>query len=134
MSHIKTSYSPYRSDFRSESKAAKAGLVQAAEAKAKEFIRFDINPFMLMGILLLLISLLGFFYLLNYNKLATKGYNLKRLEIARQELQTERNEKTLYIAKVRSLTEMLKEEKFDGMVKPAKFEYVTGEHVLAKAD
>lgn len=134
MSHIKTSFSPYRSDFRSESKNAKVGLVMAAESKAKDLIKFDINPVALMGGLLLLVVLLGFFYLLNYNKLATKGYNLKRLEIARQELQVERNEKTLYLAKVRSLTEMLKEEKFDGMRKPEKLEYVYGEQVLAKAD
>lgn len=133
MSHIKTSYSPYRSDFRADSKATRGGLLETAEAKAKELVKFDINPYMLMGVLLVLVALLGMLYLVNYNKLATKGYHLKSLEMARQELQTESNEKTLYLAKVKSLTEMLKEEKFDGMSKPEKMEYMTGE-VLAKAN
>jgi hypothetical protein len=133
MSHIKTSYSPYRSEFRADSKAAKATLLESAEAKAKELVKFDINPYMLMMVLVVLIALLGVFYLFNYNKLATKGYHLKSLEMARQELQTESNEKTLYLAKVKSLKEMLEEEKFDGMRKPEKLEYLTGE-VLAKAN
>jgi len=137
MSNINISYSPYRSDFRADRAAiAQTSILKAEELKSQagEMLKIDINPAALITGLFLLSVLLGGLYLLNFNKIATKGYQLKRLEVSQQELKSEEDVRTLYLAKAKSMNGILNDSRLNGMHKPAQVEYVYSENVLAKAN
>jgi hypothetical protein len=133
MSQINVSYSPYRSEFRAARLSAQKPAAAVAQV-SDEVLKIDINPTVLIVVLFLLSLLLAALYLLNFNRVATKGYQLKRLEISQQELKDESDLKTLYLAKVKSMNGILNDSLLNGMHKPGQVEFVYGENVLAKAN
>ena len=93
-----------------------------------------ISPSMMVVGLMLMAILLSGLYLLNFNRVATKGYQLKRLEVSQQELKSENDLRTLYLAKSKSMTGIVDDGRLEGMHKPGSVEFVYGESVLAKAN
>lgn len=63
----------------------------------------------LMFGLLLIIGVLGFLYLMQFSKVATKGYEITRLEVLRNKLLTEREVMNVKVARERSLQSFLTE-------------------------
>lgn len=129
MNKIQVSYSPYRQAFRDE-KAAQKSNVQVA----KEMVKLEVSPNMVIVGLFVGILALGGLYLMNFNKNSTKGYILKRMEISRQELKDQADLNTLYMAKVKSMNGIIESGRIDHMRKPSKVDYITGDNVIAKAN
>ncbi len=75
--------------------------------------------------------LLGLGYLAHFNQVATKGYDLKRLEADRQQLLSQYEIKNMRLAEIQSLTTIIESEKADSMRRPFSVEYVRGNNVLA---
>lgn len=129
MNNIYLTKSPYRSGFqRSTIQKPKPRSASA------ELIKFDISPYFIMGFLMVTAMVLGLLYLINFNQMATKGYELKRLEISRQELKGQYDLTNLYVAKVKSLDHILQSNRLGPMRKPESVNFVYADSVLAKAD
>lgn len=63
----------------------------------------------LMFGLLLIIGVLSLLYLMQFSKVATKGYEITRLEVERNKLLTEREVMSVKVARERSLSSFLKD-------------------------
>jgi hypothetical protein len=133
MSNYAISYSPYRSSFKQERMRDILGKKEKAAASA-EVVKIKVTPFTLMTALFVITVLLSSLYLLNFNKVATKGYILKRLEISRQELQQQNDLRTLSLADAKAMSQIIDSGAVDHMRRPGSVEYVFGDSVLAKAD
>ncbi|MCC7432984.1 hypothetical protein IT412_05690 [Candidatus Peregrinibacteria bacterium] len=127
-SSVNVAYSPYRSAFRQAKIAEKESQQMAT---AKELVRLEINPIVTISGLMVLSLALGALYLWSFNKVATKGYILKKLEISRQAMKEVTDRNNLYLAKAKSLTGVIDSGKIDHMRKPNEVEFVYGESVLA---
>ncbi len=128
MTYIYSKSSPYRMAARQESVVAKPSVASA------ELIRFDISPHLIMIVLMLVAALLGVLYLINFNQVATKGYVLKRLEISRQDLKSQHDVNNVYLANIKSISNMIEQDKFAGKREVGTVEYVFTDPFLAKAD
>lgn len=62
-----------------------------------------VGKFFLMFSMTFLIGLISFFYLVKFTEIHTKGYQLRKLEIERDRLETAREEKSTEISKLRAL-------------------------------
>jgi hypothetical protein len=97
------------------------GSVKAAVMK------IDLGPSSLIIGLMLISAILMILYLATYNKIATKGYDLKRLEADHQQLMSQYDIRNMKLAQVRSLTNMIVTARIaDTMRKPATVEFVRG--------
>lgn len=131
MSKILVGYSPYRNTMRQD----RANQVADQTAvTASEVVKIEISPLSMMILLFVLTLLLGGLYLMNFNKNATKGYILKRLEISRQELKEQSDLKTLDLANAKAMNQMISSGAMDHMRKPGQVSFVFGDSVIAKAD
>lgn len=133
MSKILVGYSPYRNDLRQAKMTENYNKPEAAAA-TKEVVRLKISPVFMILSLFMFTLLLGSLYLWNFNKVATKGYILKRLEISRQELQDQSDLKTLNLSKAKAMSQIIASGAIDHMRKPGKVNFVYGDSVIAKAD
>jgi hypothetical protein len=133
MSKILVGYSPYRNDLR-QARQTESTHQAAAAAAVQEVIKIKVSPTMMMAGLFITSLLLGSLYLWNFNKVATKGYILKRLEVSRQELKEQSDLRTLNLAKAKAMNQIISSGAIDHMRKPANVEFVYGENVIAKAD
>ncbi len=126
MRNSKLSHSPYRTQFRA---------VRHEEIKqAKKTVSFVIKQSWIVVGLLVFASVLGFFQVITYNNLATKGYGLKRLEIAKQELVTQSEITNQYLADAKSMGNLISSPSISNMRSPAKVQYVIENSAeLAKA-
>lgn len=132
MTHSLVGYSPYRSALRQAKQQENLG--KQTKAVTTELIKFQIRPSMLMAMMFVLIMGLGTLYLMNFNRVATKGYILKRLEISRQELQQQGDLKTLSLADAKAMNQIIASGAIDHMRKPGEVSYVFTDSVLAKAN
>lgn len=126
-------FSPYRNSFRQER------MREISEKKAalvsEEVVKVQISSVTIIIALFIVSLAIGALYLLNFNKVATKGYILKRLEVSRQELQQQNDIKTLGLADAKAMSQIIESGALNGMRKPGEVSYVFGETgVLAKAD
>lgn len=129
MSKILVGYSPYRNTMRQD----RANQVADQTATA-EIVKLEISPMAMIVLLFILTMLLGGLYLMNFNKNATKGYILKRLEISRQELKQQSDLRTLDLSNAKAMNQMISSGAMDHMRKPNQVSYVFADSVLAKAD
>jgi lauroyl/myristoyl acyltransferase len=132
MSKILVDYSPYRNNLRRE--RANQVADQKPVAAVAEIVKFELSPVSMMVILSILTVLLGCLYLMNFNKNATKGYILKRLEVSSQELKEQSDMRTLSLANAKAMNQMIESGAMDHMRKPNQVSYVFAESVIAKAD
>ncbi len=131
MSKILIGYSPYRSVLKQE----RAHQVEGQTAVASsELVKLEISPMSLMVILFIITALLGSLYLLDFNKNATKGYILKRLDISQQELQDQNDLKNLALSRAKAMNQMIASGSMDHMHKPNEISYIFGDSVIAKAN
>lgn len=84
-----------------------------------------------MGSLITVAILLGGAYLAFFNQVATKGYELRRLEADRQQLLTQYEIKNMKLAEVQSLNTIVQSDKANAMRRPYSIDYVKGGSVLA---
>ncbi len=133
MSNIIIGYSPYRNDLR---QAKQTEIIQKKEEEraGKELVKIKFSPVFMIVSLFITTLLLGSLYLWNFNKVATKGYILKRLEVSHQELKGQSDLRTLNLAKAKSMTQIISSGSIDHMRKPSQVNFVYGDNVIAKAN
>lgn len=132
MNHSLVGYSPYRNALRQAK--LQDSINQQPKTATVEMIKFQLSPSLLITLMFVVIMGLGALYLMNFNKVATKGYILKRLEISRQELQQQSDLKTLSLADAKAMNQIIASGAIDHMRKPGEVAYVFNDSVLAKAD
>ena len=127
-----TSYSPYRNAFRQERIREING--KRSSTASEDVMKIQVSSVTLIIGLFIVSLALGALYLLNFNKVATKGYILKRLEISRQELQEQNDLKTLSLADAKAMSKIIDSGAVDHMRAVGNVEYVFGDSVIAKVD
>src|SRR5258708_2995256 len=116
MSQINILRSPYRSEsHRSQSFNLKRKFQNTMVEKVAHF---DLNPTLVVLVLLVMSILLSCIYLIQFNKVATKGYELKKLEVTQQELNSQSEVKNLYLARAKSMSNIMQSDRLTAMRKP----------------
>lgn len=94
-------------------------------------LKFEFGPVAMIFTLSVFVVVFGFLYLVTFNQLATKGYDLKRLDAAHQQLMNQYDIKNMKTAQIKSLNTIARTDRVSVMVKPSKVEYVTNNTALA---
>ena len=97
MTNINFKSSPMRSDFRLQRRKKTQSNSQNSQ-QSKVLFSFKISPGLIMTSLMLCSAGLGLMYLFTFNTYNTKGYDLARLDLQRQDLILERDLVTLSLA------------------------------------
>ncbi len=117
MKNIAYTNSPYRNYAKNMARMERSG---ESKVKSLELVKFDISPTLIVWILSFLVAVLGLCFLFSYNRVATKGYYLKRLEVANQELTNQSQQINLAVSEAKSMTKMIADGRMDGLVIPKK--------------
>ena len=105
--------------------------VQTAKNIKSGKMKFEIGPAsMIMGLAMIALSM-SLLYLAHYNSVATKGYDLRRLEAARQQLMTQYDIKNMKLAEARSLAVISASDKVGNMRRPGEVTFVQGATAIA---
>lgn len=94
-------------------------------------LRFEFAPSMVIGGLFMIAVLFSLLYLAHFNQVATKGYDLKRLEADRQQLLSQYDIKNMKLAEAKSMANIMSSDRVSGMRRPSEVSFVRGDTVLA---
>lgn len=75
--------------------------------------------------------LISFLYLVHFNQVATRGYDMKRLEMDRQQLLEQYETKNAYLSRAKSLDAIAQSNRAGNMVKAGEFTFVRGDTAVA---
>jgi hypothetical protein len=103
----------------------------AKDLKGKR-IKLVVGPKHVIVGLFLVSVFLSLASLFTFNQMATKGYELNRLEAKRQELMTQYEIKNMKLAEVKSLTNIIETERAGVMRRPSDITYISGNTFIAK--
>lgn len=129
MSQILLSRSPYRQEFMNSS-MRRFRRTRVTPLKWK----LQFGPMTLIGGLVVLGVSMSILYLWHFNQVATKGYDLKRLEVDRNQLMEQNQVSNMNIDKVKSMGSILGSGRIQRMVRANDVSFVRGDTALAKAD
>lgn len=117
--------------------AATAGVQSVVSAKqffhnvkAKK-VHFEFGPGTVMIGLGVIATVMSLTYLVHFNKVATKGYDLRRLEAERQQLLSQYDVKNMKVAEATSLNHIINSDRLNGMRKPAEVLFVRSNTAIA---
>ena len=96
--------------------------------------KMQFGPATLVGLLVVVGIALSMLYLLHFNQVATKGYDLKRLEVDRQHLMDQNQLSNMNIDRVKSMPTILASGRLQRMVRASDVAFVRGDTAIAKAD
>jgi hypothetical protein len=128
MSQLLLSRSPYRQEYLSSNIAS---YRRTRVTPLKWELVF--GPMTLMVVLLLVGVTISILSLARFNQDATKGYDLKRLEVDRQALLNEYEISNMHLAQVKSFSTILSSSRIRRMTKPSAVSFVRGDAILASA-
>jgi len=126
-----------------ESLGAMIGSAATAGAKsvvtAKQFfhsvrskkMNFEVGPGTVMVGLGVLAVVMSLAYLMHFNQVATKGYDLRRLEAERQQLLSQYDIKNMKVAEATSLAHIIGTDKVGKMHRPNEVAFVHGSNAIA---
>ncbi|MEZ4087501.1 MAG: hypothetical protein R3B71_04170 [Candidatus Gracilibacteria bacterium] len=107
------------------------GMAHAMKNVGSKKVKFEIGPrFVIIG-LMGMVAFLSFAYLAHFHTVATKGYELRRLEADRQQLLNQYEIKNMRLAEMQSLTTIVESEKANSMRRANQIEFVRGNSALA---
>ena len=95
---------------------ARGSSVQRGVRRSTLSSNVYIGTYSLMFLLVVFICLMSILFLIHYNNIATKGYVLKRLEVERQQLLSEREVKDMHLSEIRSLDVIKGHDKIARMI------------------
>ncbi len=110
-----------------------AGAMHAAKNVGRQKVRFEFGPGSVMIIMLVAAIALSFAYLAYFNQVATRGYEMTRLEADRQQLLNQYEIKNMKLAEVKSLNAIASSDRVSAMRRPGSVEFVRGDTALAAA-
>lgn len=106
-------------------------MAAAMKNVGKKKVKFEIGPrFVIIG-LMGMVAFLSFAYLAHFHTVATKGYELRRLEADRNQLLNQYEIKNMRLAEMQSLTTIVESEKANTMRRANNIEFVRGNTALA---
>lgn len=118
--------SPYRQSYTQyASQLPRRSRVEAMRWK------FDFGPLSVIVVLLLAAVLISFVYLAHFNGIATKGYDLKKLDAERQHLVGENEIKSVRLAEAKALNTMIESGRLEGMRKVSNVIFVRVDSAIA---
>jgi hypothetical protein len=94
-------------------------------------MKLEFGPSMAIGGLLVIAVLFMLLYLAHFNQVATKGYDLRRLEADRQQLLNQYDIKNMKLAEAKSLSTIISSDRVSAMRRPNQLTYVRGNTALA---
>lgn len=95
-------------------------------------MKIVIQPSMVIISLIVVAVSLSLIQLAHFNLVATKGYELRRLEADRQQLLSSYEIKNMKLAEVKSLSGISGSDRASAMVRPASVEFMRGNTALAQ--
>lgn len=95
-----------------------------------EQLEFGLGAFFVIGISL--ICILALLFLSHNNRVATKGYELKMLQVKRAELTQQNEILSMQIADLQSLSNIENDESVQNMIKISEPLYIRGDTAVAK--
>lgn len=117
--------------------AASAGVQSVVTAKQffhsvkSKKVHFEFGPGTVMISLGVIAAVMSLSYLVHFNKVATKGYDLRRLEAERQELLSQYDVKNMKVAEATSLNYIINSDRLNGMRKPGEVIFVRSNTAIA---
>lgn len=129
MSQLLLTRSPYRQEFMNSS-VRNFRRTRVTPVKWQ----FQFGPMTLIIGLIFAAVGMSILYLMHFNQVATKGYDLKRLEVDRQQLMDQNQVSNMNIDKVKSMDAILGSHRIQRMVRANNVSFVRGDTALAKAD
>jgi len=96
--------------------------------------KLQFGPMTLIVGLIVVAVMMSMLYLMHFNQVATKGYDLKRLEVDRQQLLDQNQVSNSNIDQVKSMPSILQSNRIQRMVRANNVSFVRGDTALAKAD
>lgn len=125
-----------------QSRAGRATLDSSLKIK-KNSLKDTINKFkgvklnyefgstaVIIGLFILAVSS-SMFYLAHFSNVATKGYELKRLEADHQQLLNQYEIKNMKLAEVKALKRIASSERVSAMRRPSNIEFIHGTTAIA---
>ena len=108
--------------------AAKPGksFAQIVEQFREKTINYEVGPNTVMFGLMFFAAILSMLYLLHFNQVATKGYDINRLDASHSQLLSQWDVRNMQLAQIKSLNYILGSGRIDGMRTPDKVQYVNG--------
>lgn len=94
-------------------------------------MEFEVGPVAIIFSLSAIAVTMSLLYLTHYNSVATKGYDLRRLEADRQQLMTQHDIKNMKLAEVKSLSVISESERVSRMRRPSEVSFVQGSMAIA---
>ena len=92
----------------------------------------EVKSYLIIFFIIFLVGVICFIYLSYFNRIATKGYHLKKLEIEREELMNTKEVNNMQLSQVKALDYIRSSEKVKNMVRTNNVLYLRGDTVLAK--
>ncbi len=93
----------------------------------------EVSPLILVATLIAFIALTSVIYLVNFNQVAMKGYDIKRLDDEYRQLLDTNERGQNQLSELTSLARIRESEKVQTMVRPRNVIYVRGDTVMAVA-
>lgn len=103
----------------------------ARRRRKQSTISFHLKTFMLIMGIGVFASFLSVAMLVNFNKVSTKGYTIKHLEVQQKQLWNEHEQLKKDLLEQKALYVINASEKASAMVEPGKISYVSGHKAIA---
>jgi len=103
----------------------------AERRRRQSSIKFEAKPFLVIALLSVFMSFLSVMMLVNFNKISTKGYTIKYLEVQKQQLWEENEVLKKDLLEKKALSEMSYGAKAESMVRPGNVAYISGHNTVA---
>lgn len=101
-------------------------FAQIVEQFREKTINYEVGPNTVIVGLMMMGLLLSMLYLLHFNQIATKGYDINRLDASHSQLLSQWDVRNMQLAQIKSLNYILGSGRLDGMRSPDKVQYVNG--------
>ena len=134
MSHSSLIRTPYRQGFSDQNRRSRffrRSRFSGFQGTTLSKFKFEFGPMTLIVALIIAAVVISLIYLAHFNKVATKGYDLRRLEADRQHLLGEHDLKNMRLADVKSMVNILNSQKVSGMRRVNDLIFIRGNTALA---
>jgi hypothetical protein len=109
-----------------------AALFSGAAGKMRAAtLKMEFGPTTAISGLAVVAILMSLLYLMNFNQVATKGYDLRRLEVARQQLLNQYEIKNMKLTETKALSSIISSDRISAMRQPGEVTFVRGNTAIA---
>jgi hypothetical protein len=103
----------------------------ATRRRRQSSVKFEAKPFLMIVVLGVFMSFLSIMMLVSFNKVSTKGYTIKYLEVQKQQLWEENEVLKKDLLEKKAISQMSYSAKAESMVRPGDVAYISGHNTVA---